>query len=123
MRPHRCGRIHGIRREVPEGLAVVQPRLFHFFGGVGKVGDYVFVRLVEESVALFAEFFPRLGVDEFLEFGFELFLWGFFVAFREHDGFPSSVVRKMRRWVIHVFDDALYKTKCFHVFRVDVHYF
>jgi len=75
--------VFGVRRvrgEVTKGLAVVQPRLLGFFGGVGVIDGGVTVRLVQEFVSGFAEVFPRLGVDEFLEFGFEEFLGGVFIV-------------------------------------------
>ena len=78
--PDGIGRVRGVRREVPESLAVVQPRLLGFFGGVGVINGGVTVRLVQEFVSGFAEVFPRLGVDEFLEFGFEEFLGGVFIV-------------------------------------------
>ena len=86
--PHRCGRVLCVGREVSKGLAVVQPRLFSFRGGVGVIWDSEVIRLGDAFVSFFTEFLPRLGVDEFLEFGFEEFLGGFFVAFRVLNGFP-----------------------------------
>jgi len=44
----RCGKI-------PESLAIVQPLLFLFRGGMGKIDGHVLVRLVEEGVPLGAE--------------------------------------------------------------------
>ena len=80
--------VRGIGGKVSKGLAVVQPHLFDLLGGVGVIWDSEVIRLGDAFVPLFAEFLPRLGVDEFLEFGFEEFLGGFFVAFRVLNGFP-----------------------------------
>jgi len=83
--------VFGVRRvrgEVTKGLAVVQPRLLDLLGGVGVIRDSEVIRLGNAFVAFFPEFFPRLGVDEFLQLCLELLLWWFLVAFRELNRFP-----------------------------------
>ena len=47
------------------------------------IGEGIPIRFSEEGIPLGAEILEGLGIDEFLEFGLELFLWGFFVAFGE----------------------------------------
>ena len=85
--PNRVRWILGCGGKVAEGLAVVQPLLFLFGGGVGVVRDDVFISLVEEGVPLGAEFLEGLGIDQLLKFGLEFFLWGLFVAFGKTDRF------------------------------------
>ena len=55
--------------------------------GVVDGGDIIC--LSEKGVPLGAEFLEGLGIDEFLELGLELFLWGFFVSFGELYGLIS----------------------------------
>ena len=45
---------------------------------MGEIGCKEIICLVEASVAFLAEFLEGLAIEEFLEFGLELFLWGFF---------------------------------------------
>jgi hypothetical protein len=52
--PNRVRGVLGIRGEVSEGLAVVEPRLSSLGGRVRVVGDNVFISLVEKSIALFS---------------------------------------------------------------------
>jgi len=56
--PHGIFGVRGIGGEVTEGLAVVQPRLFSFRGGVGVIWDGEVIRLGDAFVPLFAEFLP-----------------------------------------------------------------
>ena len=54
--PNGVFRIFGRCGKVAESLAIVQPLLFLFGGGMGKIDGHVLIRLVEEGVPLFAEF-------------------------------------------------------------------
>ena len=51
----------------------------------------VFIGLVEEGVPLGAEFLEELGIDEFLEFCFELLFWRLGIAFNNFDGIPCVI--------------------------------
>jgi len=84
----------GISREVPEGLAVVQPHLFSLLGGMGVIWDSEVIRLGDAFVPLLPEFLPRLGVDEFLQLRLEFLFWGLFVTFGNFNRFPSVVVSR-----------------------------
>ena len=66
--PNRVLRIRCVRGEVAEGLAVVQPRLFGFLGGVGVIDGGEVVRLGDACVTLFTEFLEGLGRAMFLIF-------------------------------------------------------
>jgi hypothetical protein len=67
--------VFGVRRvggEVSEGLHVYLP----FIGNESVCGKSFHcdpIAFCKSFVAFFAEFLPRLGVDEFLEFGFKFF--------------------------------------------------
>jgi len=78
--PNGVFRIRRVGWEVPKGLAVVEPRLLGLLGGVGVIRDSEVIRSGDAFVAFFPKFLPRLGVDEFLEFGFEEFLGGVFIV-------------------------------------------
>jgi len=71
--------IFGRRRKIAEGLAVIKPGLFLLRCGMGEIDGHVLIRLIEEGVPLGAEFLEGLGIDEFLEFCFELLFWGFWL--------------------------------------------
>jgi hypothetical protein len=93
--PNRVHWIFGHCGKIPESLAIVQPPLFLFGGGMGEIDGHVLIRLVEKGVPLGAEFLEGLGVDQLLELGLELLLWGFFVAFGKYNGF---VCRPPLQW-------------------------
>ena len=94
--PHGIGGVLCVGGEVPEGLAVVQPRLFDLLGGVGVIWDGEVIRLGDAFVPLLPEFLPRLGVDEFLQLCLEDLLWGLLVAFWKLYGFPRLTPFKAR---------------------------
>jgi hypothetical protein len=73
------------RREVAEGPTLGESGLFVTFGRIRKIRHGVPIGLFENLVPFGAEFLEGLSIDEFLEFGLELFLWGFFVAFGKYD--------------------------------------
>ena len=77
MRPNWILWVRGVGGKVTEGLHVGLP-LFGDGGVCGKsfCGDPI--TLCEAFIAFLSEFFPRLGVDEFLEFGLEFLLGWFF---------------------------------------------
>ena len=78
--PNGVFRIRRVGWEVTEGLSVVQPRLLDLLGGVGVIDGGEVIRSGDAFVPLLPELLPRLGVDEFLEFGFEEFLGGVFIV-------------------------------------------
>jgi hypothetical protein len=66
--PNRVHWIFCIGREVAESLAVVQPLLFLFGGGMGEIDGHVLIRLVEKGVPLGAKFLEGLGRYVFIPF-------------------------------------------------------
>jgi len=89
--PNRVSRVFCVGRKIPESLAVVQPFLFLFGGGVGVVDGGDIICLSEKGVPLGAEFLEGLGIDEFLEFCFELLFWRLGIAFNNFDGIPCVI--------------------------------
>ena len=81
--------------KIAEGLAVLDPLRLFREGFVWPIGEGIPIRFSEEGIPLGAEILEGLGIDEFLEFGFELLFWGFFVTFGELYGF---VCRPPLQW-------------------------
>jgi len=79
--PNRVRWIFGHRGKIPESLAVIKPGLLYRSIRVRKIKSRIPIGLGEKGVPLGAEFLEGLTIYEFLEFCFELFLWGFFIAF------------------------------------------
>ena len=71
--PNRVRWIFRIRGKVPKGLAILEPFGLFRERCVWPMGKGVLIRFNEEIVAIFAEFLPWLGIDEFLKRSLEFF--------------------------------------------------
>jgi hypothetical protein len=92
--PHGIFWVRGVRGEVAEGLAVVEPGLFGLFGRVGEIRCKEVIRLGDAFIALGAEFLPPFFSFEFYFFRLKKFFsWSvIFVHITPYDAVVCIII-------------------------------